>query len=943
MISRKSILIISSLVVISLAIGSFAHNTTVVNAKVRANNEKVQQMLRQDYNYDLTKLIVLRKNSTEPELVILEDLKPHATYDSSGKLKKLSRKDELISSANLRVQNNDLSKNLERFEKLENKLTELLNDESVEYAQPNYLYTTQAWSTADSKDTPNDFGLDPDALNGNHWYYEKSKLRELWNKQGCATGGESCGGSSEVVVAVIDTGLAFEDRDSAWVDQNNTPFNFDALPDMFSGMGFNLWVNGGEIANNHIDDDGNGFVDDYHGFNAENDVDCFLSNNCLDNEGYYLPELLAESGHPNDDGGHGTYVTGLIASKVNNGVGSVSPAHNVVIMPIKANDYKSPYFGSIEVWAALHYAQINGADIVNMSIGGASPDPLWERKINELHDDGILVIAASGNEFGGVDYPAKYSSVIAVGAVNADESRSDYSNYGPELDLVAYVGDERNKGGATYQSSYSCFTSDPDCFSSANLNRYTQFSNQYAVGTSFAAPQVAAAAAIILGNNPGISVDELKMALILSVDDLGSPGFDNQTGHGVINYKKAGDMIVSDIENTAYFTAYRDGPPKYKAWVIVGNPSLDENLNAAITHKGNNGSSRFSTIAPNNRTSISFPDANGGPIRVIADAPFYATIKSEVNGGPDETKGFSRNELATKFYYPAYRDDGSKYKAWIMVGNPNNQPVEVEVVHSGTNGGAIIQTIEANSRGTFKFNGATGGPVVVRSTDNSSLIYTTIKSEVNGLPDESEGISVENLSTKFYFPAYRNQPPKYKAWIIVGNPGSEAVDVVVENSGINGGVRQSIIEPGGRYSFSYDNANGGPVSVRSVDGTSLLYATIKSEVNNGPDETSGISVAEMDSKYFLPAYRDQTPRYKAWIIVGNPNENPVNVEVTHLGPGGGVQNALVDEGSRYAFKFSGATGGPVIINSSGGDIYVTLKSEVDGLPDETSAIPNKSL
>lgn len=513
-----------SLILISLLIFSLIttyHLTTVEARSDRA--EKVKQMLSDDYEYDLTKAIILKKGSNKPEVVIIEDLVQEEGFISSNVLKDKKEKSSV---------------NSKRKEKLESKLKELLEQKDIEHVQPNYIYNTTAWTRASNLDTPDDFDLTPSASTGDQWYYEKSNLRALWNAQDCFNGGVGCGGSSDVVVAVIDTGLAFEEYTSVWPDIGSTPFDFAPATDMFSGGSINLWSNSGEIGEDKeedFDDDGNGYIDDAHGVNTENFIYCKYS--------YCSTAQSGETGHPNDDGGHGTYVTGLIASLVDNSSGSVSPAHNIQIMPIKANFYKSPSFGSLELVEAIDYARKNGADIINLSLAGSAPDTLLEDAINEAYDAGLVIIASSGNSGGSVQYPAKYPNVIAVGAVNANNSRSYYSSYGSELDLVAYVGAGSSQGTATYQQSYTCFTSATDCYESTDINRFNQFSSQYAIGTSFAAPQGAAWAAMVLTNNPTYTNLEIIELMQLNAIDFGAPGRDDFTGWGAVDYSEIFNQV----------------------------------------------------------------------------------------------------------------------------------------------------------------------------------------------------------------------------------------------------------------------------------------------------------------------------------------------------------------------------------------------------------------
>lgn len=308
--------------------------------------------------------------------------------------------------------------------------------------------------------------LPQDWNNSNHWYFDNIGLPEAWKMQGCKEGNELCGGSEDVVVAVIDTGLAF---------------------------------NASEV-------DGHMNV--------------------------YKPSDYAQSGfNGSDDFGHGTYVAGIIASATNNSSnGPVGLAHDVSILSLKVN---RPYEGRINfmnVSAAIFYATKSGANVINLSLGtNGSHNNVLSSAIEDAVDNGVVVVAASGNSsVGRLAYPASDSRVIAVGAVNPDNTRSSYSQYGSGLDFVAPVGQARSSGNATWQQTLSCM---PNCNSSSNLN---SFSNMYSLGTSYAAPQIAGAAGLILSLDPSLSPSGVKNVLIETVEDIGSR---SEFGYGLLNLK----------------------------------------------------------------------------------------------------------------------------------------------------------------------------------------------------------------------------------------------------------------------------------------------------------------------------------------------------------------------------------------------------------------------
>ncbi len=229
-----------------------------------------------------------------------------------------------------------------------------------------------------------------------------------------------------------------------------------------------------------------------------------------------------------DHNGHGTHVAGIIGAVTNNSLGISGINWDVSIMALKAaDDSGAGYLSLSEIIEALHYAADNGADVVNMSfqIGGASSgeDFFMEQAIEYAYNKGVTMIAAAGNEGQGwLAYPARHSKVIAVSAIGPDLNRASWSNYGSSIDVAA--------PGDSIVSTWPMNT-----FASAS-------------GTSMAAPQVAGVAALLIAQ--GVRGPEnIRRILHNTAMDLGTPGYDDAYGWGLVNAHAAvNGALITDMK-----------------------------------------------------------------------------------------------------------------------------------------------------------------------------------------------------------------------------------------------------------------------------------------------------------------------------------------------------------------------------------------------------------
>jgi len=217
---------------------------------------------------------------------------------------------------------------------------------------------------------------------------------------------------------------------------------------------------------------------------------------------------------PTDVGGHGTHVAGTISQATNNGRGVVGMAPDATILPVRV--LGSDGSGSSwDVANGIVWAVDNGADVINLSLGGNYPASIYQQAVRYAADNGVVVVAASGNEYRDVvGYPAAYEEVIAVGATGSNYAVPGYSNTGPTLDLVA--------PGGTYGDGILQETLSSGTVGYAYLN-----------GTSMAAPHVSALAALLL--EAGAEPADVQSLMQDTARDLGDAGWDETHGYGLID------------------------------------------------------------------------------------------------------------------------------------------------------------------------------------------------------------------------------------------------------------------------------------------------------------------------------------------------------------------------------------------------------------------------
>jgi len=376
-------------------------------------------------------------------------------------------------------------------------IAELAAQPGVVYVEPNFLYHAMEIALPDEPFIPDDRYLSEDGVHFSEgawgqthpdlWGIEKIRAIEGWNEFDLDGSGDfdtsEIRPGEHVVVAVIDSGLDADHPDIA----------------------ANLWRNPAEIPGNEIDDDGNGLVDDSIGW-----------------------DFVDRDEIPEDRFGHGTHVSGTVAARGDNGIGVIGIAPWAKIMTLKGLT-DSGSGDALALANAVRYAADMGADIISASWGGLATSQTLNAAFRYAHGLGVLSVAAAGNSDANVASfsPANLADVLAVAATDPDDVRAAFSNFGTGIDLsapgVAVLSLNANAGANVIAEAL------PERVVGSD---YLQIN-----GTSMACPHVSGAAAVLLSQDPGRSLDDLRGRLMAGAESIAAsnPGFETALGRGRIN------------------------------------------------------------------------------------------------------------------------------------------------------------------------------------------------------------------------------------------------------------------------------------------------------------------------------------------------------------------------------------------------------------------------
>lgn len=387
--------------------------------------------------------------------------------------------------------------------------------EDIEYADPIVMYVPLS--------TPSD------ALISNQFYLDNIKAFDAW---------DITKGDDDITIGIIDSGIDLDHEDIV----------------------NNLWLNTDDPVDG-IDNDNNGYVDDYTGYDfADDDTDPSIQN-----------------------GNHGMIVAGIAGASTNNGTGIAGLGYNTKVAALKG--FKSSNGSSNGLYDAIIYAAENGFDVANLSWGRMGIPLQSEQDIINYAaiDHDMILVAAAGNEGGKSTeenkwYPASYDHVLSVGATDAADNKSSGSTFNRTVDLVA-------PGVSMY--------------STVNNNGYSNGGP----GTSFASPLVAAAAALVKDQFPTLSAIQIMERVRSTADDIYDLGsnsvYEGKLGKGRLNVLRA----VSESNVKSLRAENPQLTSSFGGNVFFGDTVM---INATLTnHLASVNSPLITISSPNNDFTVS--------------------------------------------------------------------------------------------------------------------------------------------------------------------------------------------------------------------------------------------------------------------------------------------------------------------------------------------------
>ena len=794
----------------------------------------------------------------------------------------------------------------------------------VEYAEPDYVRSIGY--------LPNDNyynGVVPVTVPANAQWNMKNLPSAGGIDMGDAWDVAPSGGSTTVVVAIIDTGVAYR-----------------------NGGGF---AQAPDLASTHF------------------------------KQGY---DFINNDQFADDDNGHGTHVCGTIAQSTNNTLGCAGIAFNTTIMPVKVLG-QDGFGDDSQLIEGITFAADHGADVINMSLGGPPPNAAIEDALVYAFNKDVVICAAAGNNnVNGVEYPAAYPECVAVGATNIAGEKASYSNYGAALDVVAPGGGDYaapgNKPYLVYQQTFAVDKQPSSSFAfrgkqgtsmatphvagvaalvraknpswNASEVRGAIASSCYDLGAvgwdrTFGWGLIDANAALHAAKPSQVAPAPARLSPVFASGGttahltINGTGFSPKTKVTLERESEAGvsgrsfavtgnsrvtcdmplgsaqpglwDVVVESstmlsgvldggfsIDNAANKTWYlAEGSTShgFQEYILVQNPnSAGANVTVALMTPGGRLPDRNLSISANSRMTVFVNDiANDTDVsaKVTADQNIICERAMYWNNKIEGTDSVGVQSPSYTWYL-AEGTTNYGFETFLLIQNPSNAVTNVEVTYMTASGPVAKApfTIDGNSR--YSINVADDLP----ATDMSFKVVADERVIAersmywDGRRGGHDSIGTDLPSTRWFL-AEGSTDWGYDEYVLIENPQAVAADVVLTYMTPAGPVAEpSMSVPGGTRSTVHVNAALPSKDVSVMIASDIGVVAERSMYwNNGTGKAghNQIGVPQPRQQCFL-AEGSTNWGFDEWILVQNPNSTPANVGIDYMTTTGLVpKNAFV--------------------------------------------------
>ncbi|TAL49896.1 hypothetical protein EPN81_04270 [Patescibacteria group bacterium] len=613
---------------------------------------------------------------------------------------------------------------------------------------------------------PSAYALTPDdEFLEDQWYLENIGAYEAWDRHT---------GDGSVVVAVLDTGIDLDHPD----------------------LEENIWENSGEVANDGIDNDNNGYIDDVNGYDF------------VDDDGTPVPT----QGEAFDEGAvsHGTVIAGIIGAVGDNQEGVAGIIWDVQLMSVRILDNRGIGDSNL-ARQGVEYAIENGADVINLSFTGFDIDDALRAVIREAYEEGIVVVAAMGNaDNGGINidttpiFPACYGEradedwILGVAATDQDDVKADFSNYGSECTDISAPG----------QDIYSAVYQDD------NWIEFDEgFYQDSWSGTSMASPMVAGAAALLKSAYHSLTPDDIKSILRLSVDPVTATGdAKGKMGAGRLNIATALTLAPSfaDGSDGGSSSSVSETASSYR--IAVAPESGSPPTVRVFTNSGSEVVTEFdvydASFTGGVRLAMGDVDGDGKEEIVTVPGP---------GGGPQVRVFDLQGNLVSQFY--AF-ETALRSGLYVATGDIDGDGIEEIAVSTDADGGGRVQIFDKEGiplsdafhpYDTFGFTDTISLRVVMGDVDGDGndevIVGVGGGDEPRIQVHESDGTFVSE------FLAYASTYDK-GIFVAAGDLDGDGDDEIVTGTDNGGGPQVQIFDGVGTWLgtfFAYDSAFRGGV------------------------------------------------------------------------------------------------------------------------------------